>query len=338
MAGVNYITLEQTWRTTTRDEPISLLIHGTLAQRIALLLVNIKDVLVAAGWVVRYSSDGTARGDFSGDSWADYTDAVRAAAGVAHSWIVLRNTHVGPTGTFEVCLDYSTTQSGWVTICACAAGFNTNGTQVNRPTAAGAPEHTWASYQFCNTGASTGITMKAVGLWTADGTCTRVFTTQYGSNGGNAAVALSAMALVVEAPMQAPSWATAGYVMGVAPGGTNETLGWTYAQLVQTTTPRFATAIGATEVKLTGAFPGIADWWTVAVTTNFAPLSGGVPYGSLWWVSNNATYPGLWGRMADAWVGAAGLEGARYPVAGNKQGIARIGEGLFGCPAGEVTL
>jgi hypothetical protein len=42
--------------------------------------------------------------------------------------------------------------------------------------------------------------------------------------------------------------------------------------------------------------------------------------------------------MADAWIAAAGLEGARYPVAGNKQGVVRIGDGLFGCPAGEVAL
>lgn len=338
MAGVNYITLEQTWLTTWLDEPISLLINNSLANRGAQLLVNIKDVFVAAGWVVRYSSDGTARGDFSGDSWVDYTDAIRAAAGVAHSWIVLRNTHVGTTGTFEICLDYSTTSLATMTICACAAGFNTNGTQVNRPTAAGAPEHVWASYQFCNSVSSTGLSLKAVGLWTADGTCTRVFVTQHGSNGGNASVGLSAMALVVETPVQAPAWATGGYVMGVLPGGTSETLGWTYTQLVQTTPLRFAAAIGTAEVKLTGVVPGIADWWTEAVTTNFAPLSGGVAYWPLWLVSNNATYPGLWGRMADAWVAAAGLEGARYPVAGNKQGVVRIGEGLFGCPAGEVAL
>lgn len=96
-------------------------------------------------WTVRYSCDGTTAGT-AGDGVDRWTSTftpsklVRAANGVAHSWMVLRNTFSG----IELCIDIVGTIDGNGTP-AFARSSNpfTGGSTTTRPTASGVLEE-WA--------------------------------------------------------------------------------------------------------------------------------------------------------------------------------------------------
>lgn len=102
------------------------------------ILRQIKTTLIGFGsqpWTVRGSSDSVAAGMDAVDRWDSDTDLVWANAGVAHSWIVLRQT--GISATFEICIDLITASANGSDgeIFASTAGF-TGGSTTARPTAA----------------------------------------------------------------------------------------------------------------------------------------------------------------------------------------------------------
>lgn len=53
------------------------------------------DASIGGAWTVVGSSDGTTAGLDATNRWTDITKVIRAAAGVAHSWIVLQNATLG---------------------------------------------------------------------------------------------------------------------------------------------------------------------------------------------------------------------------------------------------
>jgi hypothetical protein len=76
---------------------------------------------VGANWTVVKSCDSTAVATGT-SNWLTIANLVRAAAGTAHSWIVLTN------GTFHLCLDYSTAADYQMNLAWSKSGFTTGGT------------------------------------------------------------------------------------------------------------------------------------------------------------------------------------------------------------------
>ncbi len=80
-------------------------------------------------WSVLGSSNSTTAGLDATDRWTAYTDCVFAANGVAHSWIVLRNTALG----YDVCIDcINTTGNFSFTLTESSTPF-TGGSTTTRP-------------------------------------------------------------------------------------------------------------------------------------------------------------------------------------------------------------
>jgi hypothetical protein len=91
-------------------------------------------VASAGNWVVDYSCDSVsagAKGD-GVDKWAASTNLVWAASGVAHSWIVLKQT--GISANFELLISLENGTVSNATILVSSVGF-TGGTTLLRPSA-----------------------------------------------------------------------------------------------------------------------------------------------------------------------------------------------------------
>ncbi len=102
------------------------------------VLRAIKDALksfVSSPWTVRGSSNAVAAGLDSVDRWTTDADVVSTSSGgVAHSWVVLRQT--GIATNFELLIDcYDGNGTGYVSIYVSAAAGFTGGSITARPTA-----------------------------------------------------------------------------------------------------------------------------------------------------------------------------------------------------------
>lgn len=127
-------------------------------------------------WVVKGSSNSVAAGMDNVDRWLSRTNLVSAAAGSAHSWIVLEQ--AGLNAGFQVCIDMRFNGGGTVAVSP-SAGF-TGGTTTNRPTAT--DEYTCtlvnaadASWGVTNLGAILNHNLHV--MQSTDGQCTRIFVT-----------------------------------------------------------------------------------------------------------------------------------------------------------------
>ncbi len=84
--------------------------------------------------------------DYLGGATYDATKWVRAAAGVAHSWMVLKSPDA--MGPFYVCIDWTGTSANTVKMVMSKSPFSTGGTTTNRPTATN--EATNADVNLCS--------------------------------------------------------------------------------------------------------------------------------------------------------------------------------------------
>ncbi len=128
-------TLDKTWQFATRNFYTT----GVQLDDLRSVLRWMKDQLKGFGlgaWTVDYSCDGVTAGVLADgvDRWDADTDLVFAAAGVAHSWIVLKQ--AGIAASFRLLLDLgvSTDARDINLYFSYTAGF-TGGTTTARPTA-----------------------------------------------------------------------------------------------------------------------------------------------------------------------------------------------------------
>lgn len=87
---------------------------------------------------VQASSNGSSAG--AADYWSGKSDLIWAAAGVAHSWIHLRFPNGSGAGVpLDMLIDLipADANGGRFYLSYCKAGYNSDGTTTNRPTAAG---------------------------------------------------------------------------------------------------------------------------------------------------------------------------------------------------------
>jgi len=169
-------TIEKTWQhavnfplTDTGNATTNM---RTIVKRIVDLITGVGGTFTLGLWTVRYSCDGVAAG-VAGDGinrWDSLTDLVWAAAGVAHSWIVLRQTGIG--ATFEVCIDLSSATVGNGTVVFSEGGFS-GGTTTARPTAA--DEYIWLNNTNLFSSSNTNWHTAWMNVqMSTDGHCTRV--------------------------------------------------------------------------------------------------------------------------------------------------------------------
>jgi hypothetical protein len=126
-------TIEKTWQFKPN---IMIPSTGDESTNIKTMILALKNALTTFGsnpWVVTGSSNKTTAGMDGVDRWNTIADIQYAAAGSAHSWIVLKQT--GIFSNFEICIDfgyaYNTKYFGFV---IGLSGF-TGGSTLNRPTA-----------------------------------------------------------------------------------------------------------------------------------------------------------------------------------------------------------
>src|SRR5512136_2332318 len=126
-------TKVKTWQYNVNQDLNTLGVALTDRQR---LLRTIKNSLIgfgAAPWTVQGSSNSVAAAMDGVDRWAADANLVWANAGVAHSWIVLRQTGIG--ATFEMCIDLSSISPRVLSCILAVGGSFAGGTTLNRPTA-----------------------------------------------------------------------------------------------------------------------------------------------------------------------------------------------------------
>lgn len=92
--------------------------------------------LVNGLWTVVGSSDAATAALDGANRWTDQTKIVRAAAGVAHSWIVLRSPVIGGQSYWLILDVAGTTDALAVNLYLCNV-IPTGGSTTNRPTATG---------------------------------------------------------------------------------------------------------------------------------------------------------------------------------------------------------
>jgi hypothetical protein len=169
--------------------------------------------MVASGhWTVVYSCDSTAVGvGPANDKWITYSNVICSAPGVAHSWIVLQNTDLDVSGTFQLCIDQCHTPSTartYSTIYCSHQGYNNNGSTTNRPTAIGS-ECLVANDQGYMSNAASTIRINL--LTSSDGQCTRlIFTAQIG-------LSYAVRPWVFDRLKNPPSWLTHPYIVSCVP-------------------------------------------------------------------------------------------------------------------------
>lgn len=128
-------TVVKTWQYNVNQSSPATGNTSSEGRQVALLIKNSMIGFASTPWTVRYSCNSVTAGT-AGDGVDRITttaNIVNAAAGVAHSWIVLRQTGMGLN--YELCFDFSTANAYiWSTVISYGAGF-TGGSTTARPTA-----------------------------------------------------------------------------------------------------------------------------------------------------------------------------------------------------------
>lgn len=111
--------------------------QGSLLATMRRVIRTLKDLYKSFGlmpWTVSGSSNAVAAAMDGVDRWAVDTDLVWNTAGLAHSWIVLRQ--IGIAVNFEVCIDLSNSSSPIGSIIVSPSVGFAGGSTIARPTAA----------------------------------------------------------------------------------------------------------------------------------------------------------------------------------------------------------
>lgn len=166
-------TLDKTWQFNVNQ----VVPQGTGGNTWRRMMRLIKNSLIGFGsspWTVRGSSNSVSGAMDTTDRWSADTDLVwSSAGGVAHSWIVLRQT--GIATNYELLIDL-TAASSFTNSCqryiSPSAGF-TGGSNTTRPTATDEIQLPASSQSFGPTSADGTFIIHA--MQSTDGQCTYVF-------------------------------------------------------------------------------------------------------------------------------------------------------------------
>jgi hypothetical protein len=284
------ITLVKTWQ-RWRGETVYV-----ASYQFALAMIKMKDLMVASGhWTVTQSSNGVTAG--AADYWTAYTSIVAAADGVAHSWIVLRNTEMFPGNNFEVCINFNAALTQASVYCT-HQGFNADGTVTTRPTAVGS-EVIVADKQVYSS--SPANTWKVLVLTSTDGQCTRVIFTNTTSTGGCCGV------WHFEKIKNAPAWFTYPYVAIADPrSGAGDyafrTTANNFPQYVNFchSTGGIARCYHTTTIKVTfGCIGATSAFGLNPIGRICRADTGACPIYPVYVVSQNTSVPGFLGELYD---------------------------------------
>jgi len=280
--------------------------------------------ITTAPWLVSRSSDSvTADGS---DNWGAYTNVVFNSAGIAHSWIVLKQP--GTKG-YEICIDCSngTSANYFTMFWSPSGGFNagaggTDGTTTARPTAS----DEIAIFPFLSAtqrwlGSLGAFNSKVHCVSSTDGDITTVWV----MIATHCAFFLR-LEVVPDGDWTDNVWIRFGYngagqnqfnfdkFASVVSGYPWQ---WTWAQESGVTFrlyPSFE-AIGTTETALTYINSGIPD-----------DKSGDYFMGPIGLWGDQSPYRGKRGNCTDIWWGQQNLNGSQYPDAGTLYQFVQIGD------------
>jgi len=316
--------LKKTWQFAVNNHtPAS----GNVVTDYQNLMLAIKSLLVGTGthpWTVLRSSTSLAVAD--ADLWLASGDLVWAAGVVAHSWIVLKQTHI--LSNFQICIDLNPVgwgapiQRGIVIGVSPAAGF-TGGTTTARPTAAdeiiirdGTTSGSNSGYWFFPYIASFSFVTHAI--VSNDGACTRIV--MHGSG-------VSYGLWLFDALAEAPTEMTYPFIADVyADVGNNSRL--RYADLNDVANSHGAhPGVGRLDFFLTSEGFNNSTVGELIVVAN--DLSAQWPIMGVGVASEQAGARGRIGGIYDLWWGSTGVgEGNTYPNDGSRA-FAQFGHLVF---------
>lgn len=139
---------------------------STLIEHGQKMVWNIKEALVAAGWVVVASSNASSVVNIGGgspDLWIASTDAHRASSGV-HSWVAIYNSTLDLT----VLLDYISSYDYNCDFVVIDGAVNADGTTSLRPTSVSSVEKEYLNMEVCP-GRTSSATQFVWHLWYSSG-------------------------------------------------------------------------------------------------------------------------------------------------------------------------
>lgn len=296
-------SLTKTWQFSANNQTTA---QGTALADNRKTLRGLKNALkgfATNAWAVRYSCSSAVAGTAGDgvDRWAADTDLVWAAAGSAHSWVVLRQT--GIATNYEICISCEGAASGGTVltlVVSPSAGF-AGGSTTARPTA------TDESVRLSGTswgGSGSDVSLRWSAMQSTDGKATYVIFATGGAMTGFWAFV-------------APDNATTGWSnpsASFALGGANATI----SALCSNTSALGSMRSGSTTGNLTMTAEGTSSSVFVADTTfgNLAnEISSEWPLAPVALACSTTGLRGRHGTMPDLWLGSsARASGDTYPT------------------------
>jgi hypothetical protein len=265
-------------------------------------------------WTVRYSCDSVAAGAAGDgvDRWGAITDLVWANAGVAHSWIVLRQTAIGATAELLISCENTSANGAQITVVASASAGFTGGTTTTRPTATDEDirlsSATWGGVF------NTDTNVKIHVMKSTDGECWRVLCC-------NAGQANTSWILEKAVAFAGATWTNrlVTYFQGAA-AATN-----TLTNALLNTSASIG-GRGVSNMTLTMAGMAFAGAQANVSITTANDLSSAWPFMPHQLASATASNRGLHGYLNDVWFGSTIVAtGSTYPTTGTQHQFVQLG-------------
>lgn len=245
-------TLSKTWQFNVNNQTTA---QGSALADSRKTLRGIKDAMIGFAtnpWTVRYSCDSVTAGTAGDgvDRWSADTKLVWANAGTAHSWIVLRQTGIGPTYELLISCEGTSATGSLLTILTSISGFS-GGSRTARPTAT--DELTVASSGQWISGSD--VSNRWSVMQSTDGQCTRILV----GFGGNFTTLI-----VLDKPNNPTTgWSTPNFsALYFIAGG----LSITTANFISLTSPLARSRIGSVNGSVTLTIEGIGNNFATDIT------------------------------------------------------------------------
>jgi hypothetical protein len=265
-------------------------------------------------WTVRYSCDSLVAGAAGDgvDRWDAITDLVWANAGVAHSWIVLRQATIGATAEILISCEGTSANGNIITLVTSASAGFTGGTTTVRPTAT--DEDVRLNNAAWGGVGSADTNVKLHVMKSTDGECWRVFCC-------NAGQANTSWILEKAVAFASATWTNrlVTYVQGAAAATS------TLTNILLNTSASFG-GRGVSNMTLTMAGMAFAGAQANVSITTANDLSSAWPFMPHQLVSATASNRGFHGYLNDVWFGSTTVAtGSTYPTTGTQHQFAQLG-------------
>lgn len=285
-------SLSKTWQHAVNQSAAAQGSAGLTNRNVLRLIKNALKGFGSNPWTVVSSSNGTVAN--SSDNWASAADMIGANPGVAHSWIVLRQT--GIATNFEICLDCSGAGAQVASIVVSPSAGFTGGSTTARPTATDEIAIISAATWTAN---ASDVTVRYSVSQSTDGQCTRV----WGAAGGTVA-----FCWVFDKPADPVT------------GWTNPSASWALAAA-----PSYSTTVSTSAGRMrsgstTGSLQLLCDGGTVCAPNDTAWANVANEISSEWalypasFACTTSTIRGRHGRLFDLWLSSSALaSGDTFP-------------------------